>query len=102
MVLLCANNFVGISCSVVAPPPDIVKTITEEEHDKIKGSKKGSISSQSSLSKRFLNADTMSLVRVYFGNEDCFLSLLYYHRNIRRQYQCVNVLHSESKDFGNF
>lgn len=61
-----------ISFSVMVAPPDMVKTITEEEHDKIKGSKKGSVSSQSSLSKRFLNADTMSLVRLNFASRKLF------------------------------
>ena len=90
-----------ISLSAVVAPPDMVKTITEEEHDRIKGSKKGSISSQSSLSKRFLNADTMSLVIVYFADRKLF-PFYYYHRKRRGQYQWIKVFHSEPEDFENF
>ena len=86
-----------ISFSAVVAPPDMVKTITVEEHDKIKGS----ISSQSSLSKRFLNADTMSLVIVYFANRKLF-PFYYYHRKRRGQYQWIKVFHSEPEDFENF
>ena len=86
-----------ISFSAVVAPPDMVKTITVEEHDKIKGS----ISSQSSLSKRFLNADTMSLVIVYFASRKLF-PFYYYHRKRRGQYQWIKVFHSEPEDFENF